>query len=328
MKLHENPELFRQAILATAQQKNLPEIYIEKDYWVTLALLQIFHSVVGEEVVFKGGTALSKCYGLIERFSEDIDLAILQKGVISGNQLHKKLKQISQAVELIMPEIHIDEVTNKMGEIRKTAHRYTKVFDGDFGQIRDVIIVESSSLGNFEPYTTKEINSYVYEMMLSTGQEKLAQEYELLPFEVKVLDVKRTICEKIMSLVRFSYTELAIEDLSKKIRHCYDLYQLLQDEDIKAFFNSEDFEEMLIKIGNDDIISYKDSYDWLYHHPSKALIFEEAEKTWQQIRNVYTDKFSKMVFGEFPDESYILETLQKVNDRLLKIEWNLKPEEK
>ena len=69
MRLHENKELFRDAVLATSQIKGIPEIYIEKDYWVTFALYHIFHSEMAKEVVFKGGTALSKCYRLIERFS-------------------------------------------------------------------------------------------------------------------------------------------------------------------------------------------------------------------------------------------------------------------
>ena len=71
MKLHTNSQLFKEAIAYTAQQLNLPEIYIEKDYWVTLALNRIFSSAIENQVVFKGGTALAKCFNLIERFSED-----------------------------------------------------------------------------------------------------------------------------------------------------------------------------------------------------------------------------------------------------------------
>ena len=78
MKLHQNKQLFIDAINFTAQQLDIPPIYIEKDYWVTFALHTIFNSEIGKETVFKGGTALSKCYKLIERFSEDIDLVVLR----------------------------------------------------------------------------------------------------------------------------------------------------------------------------------------------------------------------------------------------------------
>ena len=71
MRLHENVELYKDAITATAQQIHIPEIYVEKDYWVTLALYNIFSSEVGSQAVFKGGTALSKCFVfiLIEKYT-------------------------------------------------------------------------------------------------------------------------------------------------------------------------------------------------------------------------------------------------------------------
>ena len=61
MNLHENKELFRDAIIATSQLKGIAEIYVEKDYWVTLSLYAIFINEIGNSCIFKGGTALSKC---------------------------------------------------------------------------------------------------------------------------------------------------------------------------------------------------------------------------------------------------------------------------
>ena len=97
MKLHENIELFKQAIRFTAQQKGILDIYIEKDYWVTLALFTIFKNDIGKETIFKGGTALSKCNHLIERFSEDIDLVVLRKDGETNSQLKTNLKKYPNA---------------------------------------------------------------------------------------------------------------------------------------------------------------------------------------------------------------------------------------
>jgi len=69
MKLHENTDLYNDAITATAQRLGIREIYIEKDYWVTLALYHIFSSEAASYAIFKGGTALSKCFGTVERLS-------------------------------------------------------------------------------------------------------------------------------------------------------------------------------------------------------------------------------------------------------------------
>ena len=149
MRLHENKELFRDAVIATAQQKDIREIYVEKDYWVTYALYHIFKNQIGRETIFKGGTALSKCFGLIQRFSEDIDLVVLRNKSETGNQLKTKIKRISKCVSEVLPEINIYGITNKVGMIRKTAHNYPRIFTGYFGQVRDIIIVESTLVRKF-----------------------------------------------------------------------------------------------------------------------------------------------------------------------------------
>lgn len=324
MKLHENKQLFNQSVRFTAQEMNIPDIYVEKDYWVTFALYTIFNHDIGEETVFKGGTALSKCFKLINRFSEDIDLVVLRREGESNNKLSDKIKTISKVVADVLPEVDIKEVTKKMGMNRKTAHTYEKAFRGNYGQVRDVIIIEASWLGDFEPYTTKTISSFIYEMMQKAGQLNLVENYEMLPFDVRVLEPKRTFCEKIMSLVRFSYTEEPIIDLKNKIRHCYDLHQLLQEKEILDFFHSNGFDEMLLKVANDDVNSFKNNNAWLKFHPTKALIFAESSAIWEELATTYNEDFKNLVFGDFPKETVILSTLNQINTRLLSVEWTIK----
>lgn len=120
MKLHENKALFRQAVQFTADQMNIPALYVEKDYWVTYALSTIFHNEIGTDTIFKGGTALSKCYKMIDRFSEDIDLVVVRRHGESENKLKSKLKIVSNTVSTVLPEVEIVEITNKKGMIRKT----------------------------------------------------------------------------------------------------------------------------------------------------------------------------------------------------------------
>ena len=72
--LHNNNELFKQIILRTSEDTGIKAAIIEKDYYVTLFLKSIVKEL--PDIIFKGGTSLSKCYKLIDRFSEDIDLNI------------------------------------------------------------------------------------------------------------------------------------------------------------------------------------------------------------------------------------------------------------
>jgi len=323
MKLHEDKKLFKEAIQKTAEEKGILDIYVEKDYWVTYTLQTIFNNEIGKDAIFKGGTALSKCFGLIDRFSEDIDLVVRKKDGETGNQLKTKIKKITKIVSEVLPEIEIPEVTHKFGMNRKTAHTYVKEFKGNYGQIKDVIIVEATWLGYFEPYTTKELSSYIYEMMVRNKQQKIAKENGLLPFEVQVLEPKRTLCEKIMSLVRFSYTENPIEDLKNKVRHTYDLHQLLQNKELNKFFKSGKFDEMLLKVANDDVESFRNNNSWLQYHPNKAKIFAEFESVWKELEPTYSGDFKNLVFRDFPHEVIILESLKLIKERLESVNWTI-----
>lgn len=323
MKLHLDKKLFRQAVQFTSDQMQIPPIFVEKDYWVTYALFTIFNDKIGSDTIFKGGTALSKCYNIIERFSEDIDLVVLRRDDESNNKLTTKIRTISKVVSNVLPEIEIAGLTHKKGMNRKTAHSYDKEFKGNYGQVRDAIVVEATWLGYFEPYTTKSVCSFVGEMMMYNEQSEIAKEQDLLPFNVLVLEPSRTICEKIMSLVRFSYTEEPITDLKNKIRHIYDLNQLLSEEELLTFFKSEEFEKMLLKVAQDDVASFKNNNDWLNNHPVDSMIFGNPEKVWNLLKNTYNSDFMNLVYGSFPNETELLNTLILIKKRIASIDWNI-----
>ncbi|MFZ4401470.1 MAG: nucleotidyl transferase AbiEii/AbiGii toxin family protein [Bacteroidales bacterium] len=323
MKLHENKEQFENAILAASQSLNIQEIYIEKDYWVTVALYLIFHSEMANEAVFKGGTALSKCHKIIERFSEDIDIVVLRKNDENDNQLKKKIRKIGKIVEAIIPEINDETLTNKKGNIRKTVHQYQQIYKGNFAQVRKHIVLEATWLGNYEPYTNETVSCYIADMMENNGQNDLIEKYNLQPFKVQVLGKERTFCEKIMSLVRFSRQGDPYIDLANKIRHIYDLHMLLKNAEIYEFFGSSNFDQMLVKVGQDDKISYINKNEWLNEHPSEAIIFKSPEKTWSNIKSPYQTTFKELVTGDFPAEIDLINTLKKIANRLQKVEWNI-----
>jgi hypothetical protein len=324
MKLHQNTKLFQDAVRITAQQMNIPPEFIEKDYWVTYALYTIFNSELGKDTVFKGGTALSKCYGLVERFSEDIDLVVLRREGETDSKLKSKIRELSKIIEPLLPEQEIPEITNKKGMNRKTAHSYNKTFTGNYGQVRDVLVLESTWLGYYEPCTQKSIISYVGNMMLNNGQKDIAKANGLMPFNIMVLEPIRTICEKIMSLVRFSYGENPIDDLKKKIRHTYDLHQLLRQSDFFDFFNSPEFDKMLLKVANDDVISFRNNNQWLVYHPKEAIIFAKLKEIWEELEPVYNGDFKNMVYGELPNSDSVLDTMEMIKKRLNKVEWTIK----
>lgn len=158
-------------------------------------------------------------------------------------------------------------------------------------------------------------------MMTATGQTELAENYGLLPFKAPVLDCRRTLCEKIMSLFRFSYTKTPVRDLKAKIRHVYDIHQLWKDGEVQVFFASEAFDIMLLKVAQDDRKSFKNNNDWLKHHPKEALIFKNPEAIWNQLKDTYRNTFKFLVYGVLPREDDVLATLVKVSQRLVSVSW-------
>lgn len=265
MNLHLDKDNFEGAIVATAEHFKIPEIFIEKDYWVTYALHQLFHSEVKDLIVFKGGTSLSKCYKVIERFSEDIDLVIVKKDTDTGNDLKRKLKAVTDVVDNSILEIVPNDLNSKkLGSLRKIVYSYPKVgMQGNFGQVREHITLEVSHLGNFKPNNIKPICTFIADYIKAISNLELIPQFGLEDFEVKTLAIERTFCEKIISLVRFSYTENPLDDLSKKVRHTYDLYHLMQLEEIKRFVNSKEFDTMLLQVGIDDDKAIPNDKNWL-----------------------------------------------------------------
>jgi len=106
-------ELFNQISSSTG----LPAFAVEKDAWVTLALRMLFASSLKDHIVFKGGTSLSKCYNLINRLSEDIDIALDRKYLGFGNELTKgkirKLRKSSHSFVLNELPVILGESLNE-----------------------------------------------------------------------------------------------------------------------------------------------------------------------------------------------------------------------
>lgn len=127
-----------------------------------------------------------------------------------------------------------------------------------------------------------------------------------------------------MSLVRFSYSKNPIDELQMKIRHIYDLHQLLKLEEVESFFESPDFDQMINNVGQDDVTSFKTNNGWLEEHPKNALMFQNTEEIWDQMKSNYLNDFGVLVYGELPDESEVFKTLVRVGERLQSISWEVK----
>lgn len=80
---------------------------------------------------------------------------------------------------------------------------------------------------------------------------------------------------------------------------------------------------MMLKVGNDDAISFRNNNKWLVHHPSDAMIFRDLERVWGKLSPVYNSDFANLVYGELPIDEEILQSLDLIRSRLKSIDWNI-----
>ena len=91
MNLHHDKEALEELIIGAANELAIPTNVIEQDYYVTITLKALSERVT--DLVFKGGTSLTKCYQLLDRFSEDIDLSYTAESGVPGESRKKQLKK-------------------------------------------------------------------------------------------------------------------------------------------------------------------------------------------------------------------------------------------
>ena len=208
MILHENKKEFTEAIQASSDHLNISPVFIEKDYWITKVLKELSKSKYANDIVFKGGTSLTKAYKLIQRFSEDVDIAVLNVSEMSGNQVKTLIRNVEKDISKDLTEIEVPDVTSKFSKFRKSVFTYPLTGNFKFSAgISDKLIIEVNSFANPFPYHKLEIKSFITEFLEQTNSKDLIKKYELEPFTLNVLDKKQTLLEKIVSLIRFSFDE-------------------------------------------------------------------------------------------------------------------------
>lgn len=311
MRLHTNKQDFNELIRLTAAHfKILPE-FIEKDCWITLILNNLSQSTHKDSVVFKGGTSLTKGYRLINRFSEDIDIALLDEK-LTGNQLKAKIRKIEKNITTNLTEIEEAGVTRKGSVYRKSLFQYPSGINTRFvSNIQKRIIVEINSFANPYPFVQKQITSYIAEFLTATNQIEAIQEYGLQQFELNILDKRRTMLEKLVSLIRFSFAESPAKELATKIRHFYDLYYLTKDEECANCLQSTEFQNDLSELIIHDKQEFDKPQDWQTKEVKDSPLLTGFPALWTSLRSTYQNELTPLVFSEIPNEKLIEESFMQ-----------------
>lgn len=313
MKLHEDKEQLADAIRITAAELGIPQKFVEKDYWICQILQRLSRMPQAERTVWKGGTSLTKGYGIIQRFSSDVDLAIIGEG-LSNNQQKKLVLHLGKDTTIDLEETEDFREPIKNSRFRKTYHSYQSVIDRadtslDF--LGNHVIVEINTYGNPYPFVRQFVKPFITEMMEMRQLDGLIAQLDMAPFELNVLDKRRTMCEKVVSLLRFSFEEDPVTGLISKVRHFYDLHFLMKDKECREYLDSSFPIELRELVAHD-----KAEFDrpplWKTSDVIQSPLLTSFSEMWKRIAPVYQSEVGALSFGELPKAEEVSQSMDSL----------------
>ena len=307
MRLHENIQLFADAIEAAARPVQdgglgIKSIFIEKDYWICRSLSLMSAGDKDNRAIFKGGTSLTKAYGIGARFSEDIDVAISEAWTLSGNQLKNLIRKTSKNMTAGLDELVIPGMTSKGSHYHKAFYTYPRAINVEqVGAIKaGQILVEINSFANPYPFERCTLSSFLTDFLQESGNTQIIEEYGMKPFEVNVLDRRRTLTEKMVSLVRCSLADMYMPQLAAKIRHFYDIHYLLQDEECLAYLHSSAFLNDFKSLLEHDRQNFDKPEGWLSRHLEQSPLITDLSQVWDSLESVYLSELPDLAYRTVP----------------------------
>lgn len=236
MNLHENKSLLNRYISLTAQKESLPRDVVEKDYYVTLVLKMIYQ--VDNDIVFIGGTSLSKCFNIINRFSEDVDLV---SKITSRKGSQKHTKKIIEFLKNNWTWSY--EENNKEFSDFKTM--YLNYENEEQSALENRIKIELITFMDPFPIILIDIEPYILKYMTDEDKET----YGVIKFKINTQEPFRTLFEKIILQKElydsFLNNNEEADDQIKRARDYYDIHKLWQYYNNKFPFDDEMFITML-----------------------------------------------------------------------------------
>ena len=179
------------------------------------------------------------------------------------------------------------------------------------------ILIEVNTYANPYPYINKEISSFLTEYLINIGRIDLIEQYNLKHFSINVLDKRRTIVEKLVSLFRFSFEADIIKSLSSKIRHFYDLYYLINDDECSNYIQSADFRNDFQELFIHDQQQFSEPEGWCTKTVKDSPLFKDFQGIWMKLSSNYRKELTPLAFSEIPKEMLIAENCIKVLNNLL-----------
>ena len=324
----------RRTVCEQAQDKlGLPPATIEKDFWVCWTLKKLFNLPEwGPRLTFKGGTSLSKGWGLIDRFSEDIDIVINRDALgFSGDmapdrapskkQVRKRLDALKAAsqdcVNKTLLPLLAEEISQEMPaklswhldpdpddpDNQTLLLAYPTSFADPMAYLRQLVKIELGARSDTEPTQEIDIHPYL--------EDAFPDLFPQSHFSVRAVSRERTFWEKAMLLHEETFRPPEKKRQARMARHYYDLYRL-----IKAGIGHEasgDL-ELFERIAAHRQVYFRYTwvdYDTLQPGRLKLVPPDDQLANW---KSEYAAMKDEMFFGEVPEFDDLILTASKFQD--------------
>ena len=306
-------------------QTGFPLFIIEKDWWVVQTLRLVSQMDIARHLVFKGGTSLSKAWGLIDRFSEDIDLAIDREffgfsGDISRTQVGK-LKDASSkyisgdfllSLQKAFDDAGIADVRLSVVDAKdpdddpvKIEVVYPTVTDYP-AYVRPRVLLEIGSRSLMEPATVRSFRSMV-------GQTFPEMPFADADVSIRCVNPERTFLEKLFLLHEEHQRPREKMQIKGKSRHFYDIYRISQTEYAdKAISDRELYKSI---VAHRERFTKLGGVDYASHFPPTLNPIPPADLMPEWSRD-YAELQGQMVAGDVPTFETLLEGLRRVLEKI------------
>ncbi|MFV2057013.1 MAG: nucleotidyl transferase AbiEii/AbiGii toxin family protein [Thiohalomonadales bacterium] len=308
-------ELFQE----TAASRGMTPAIVEKDFWVSWILGHLYQNKhLARELMFKGGTSLSKVYGLIERFSEDIDLILDWRAVTADDPMATRSKtkqstlnqQINDKAQAYIASDLLSLMIEAVGDLcdcdidKQDPYvmniRYPAAFKDDY--LRPQVRLEIGPLASWLPFEEKTISCY--------AAEAFPNVFDTREYAVRVITAERTFWEKATILHHEAHRPKDNPQPSRYSRHYYDLAKMANSSVKQKALND------LALLEN--VVAFKQRFyprGWAKYELAVPGSLKLVPPT-QVLNSVQQDykHMQDMIFGDIPDFEVMMHTLQTLEN--------------
>ncbi|MBK8854961.1 MAG: nucleotidyl transferase AbiEii/AbiGii toxin family protein [Saprospiraceae bacterium] len=320
--------------VAIAAENGMTPFAVEKDWWVSRTLDILFQMEIAKNLVFKGGTSLSKAWKLIHRFSEDIDLAIDREYFFTSEKdwSPKDIKRVRKRASAFSTGIFLNKLKEEFQKrgFKDLVFKVIEANDSDqdpriieifypniISLSSDYILprvqVEIGCRSLKEPLTIRSIGSLVDEVYAG-------RDFAGPLFDIPTVNPERTFLEKLFLLHEEFHKPAEKVRVDRLSRHLYDIYHLTKVDSVKsAIFDKELYETIVThrhKFNNVQGVDYNQ------HNPKmiNPIPIQEKMEEWSTD---YAKMMEDMIYEEEkPTFEELIENLNDLRNQLQDLEWD------